>query len=147
MTDNHVEAYTPSNAPVPRLLPTPENEEIREEQLDLLRHPDGPLARHPDEIKEYASTLSNVQISLNIDVESGHILHQERMAALEKYWRQWPKSERSGQRELTGVSVITRQVDMERMLEKSKDEIEASIERNFVHCDAYAVHHVPKKLC
>ena len=146
-TDNHVEAYTPSKAPVLRLRPTPENEEIREEQLDLLRCLDGPLARHPDEIKEYVCTLPNVQIPLNIEVESCHTFHQERMAALEKYWFQWPKSETSGQIELMGVSVITRQVDMERMLEKSKDEVEASIERNFVHCDAHAVHHIPKKLC
>jgi len=60
MTDNHVEAYTSSKAPVLQLRPIPENEEIRKEQLDLLQRPGGPLARHPDEIKEYVCTLSNV---------------------------------------------------------------------------------------
>jgi hypothetical protein len=153
MTDNLGKTYTAPKAPkapkapVLRLRPTPENEGIKERQLDVPRRQDGPWILHPDEIEESVCTLSNAQFPLDIDVENYRILHRERMTAFTKHMRQFPKSERSEQMEVKQVVIVESLVDMERMLETSKDKVERAVEQTFVYCDVYAVHHVPRKLC
>jgi hypothetical protein len=132
----------PESAPKPpvlRLRGTTENEELEEEQLDVLRFPDGPWRRHPDEVDDTICALSNAQFPLDITVENYRIDYQERMAAFMKVIRQWPKSERMEHMKVKHVSVITQLVDMEHILERSKDDIEDAIERSFVHCDTYVV--------
>lgn len=134
---------SPESAPKPpvlRLRGTTENEELEEEQLDLLRFPDGPWTRHPDEIDDSICALSDTQFPLDINVENYRINHQENMAALTSVIRQWPKSEIHEHMEVKYVSTITQLVDMERILETSEDDdIKDAIERSFVHCDTYGV--------
>ncbi|CAN9273508.1 unnamed protein product [Alternaria sp. RS040] len=121
--------------PVLRLRGTTKNEELEEEQLDVLRFPDGPWRRHPDEIDDAICALSSSQFPLDMTVENYRIDYQERMAAFTEVIQQWPKSERSGLVKIKHVTVITQLVDMEHMLERSKDDIEDAIERSFVYCD------------
>lgn len=132
----------PESAPKPpvlRLRGTTENEKLEEEQLDVLRFPDGPWIRHPDEVDDTICALSNSQFPLDITVENYRIHYQERMDAFMKDIRQWPKLERMELMEVKHVSVITQLVNMEHILERSKDDIEDAIERSFVHCDTYVV--------
>jgi len=147
MTDNLDKTCTAPKAPVLRLRPTHENEGIKERQVDVPRRQDGPWIRHPDEIEESVCTLSNAEFPLDIGVENYRIFYRERMTTFIKYMRQWPKSERSGRIEVTGVSIVESLVDMERMLETSKDKIERAVEQTFVNCDVYAAHHIPRNLC
>jgi len=88
MTDNLDKTCTAPKAPVLRLRPTPENEGIKERQVDVLRCQDGFWIRHPGEIEESVCTLSNAQFPLDIDVENDRIFYRERMAAFIKYMRQ-----------------------------------------------------------
>jgi hypothetical protein len=125
--------------PVLRLRKTTESEKLKKKQLDVLRFPDGPWKRHPDEIDDSICTLSNADFPLDINIENYRIYHQEKMANLRSSTRQWPKSERMEHIEVMGVITIARLVDMEHILETNEGDIEDAIERSFVYCDTYDV--------
>jgi hypothetical protein len=136
-------AKPPEFAPKPpilRLRKATENDELEEEQLNVLRFPDGPWRRHPDEIDDSICALSNAQFPLDINVEDYRVHHQETLAALKSVIRQYPKSERNEHIKVKYVSVISQLVDMEHMLETNEDGIENATERSFVNCDTYVVY-------
>ncbi|KAF1959956.1 hypothetical protein CC80DRAFT_440179 [Byssothecium circinans] len=137
MTDNLDKTYTAPTAPVLRLRPTPENEGIKERQLDVPRRLDGPWIRHPNEIKEWVCTLSNAQFPLDTDVENYRICYREHVDAFFEPMRQLPKSERRGRMKVEQVMFVEQLVDMERMLETCKDKIERAVEQTFVNCHIY----------
>ncbi|KAF1970805.1 hypothetical protein BU23DRAFT_368284, partial [Bimuria novae-zelandiae CBS 107.79] len=123
--------------PVLRLRGPTESEKLKEEQLDVLRFPDGPWRRHPDEIDDFICALSEAEFPLDIDVENYRINYQKKMADLRSVIRQWPKSKRNDHIEVKAVSIITELVDMEHMLETNEDNIEGAIESYADILDSY----------
>ena len=128
--------------PVLRLRRATENEELEEKQLDVLRFPDGPWRRHPDEIDDSTYAISRPEFPLDINVEDYRNYHQEYRADWMSIIRQCPRSERSEQLPVQYAFVTPQLVDMEHILETktNEDDIEDAIERTFVYYDLYVAH-------
>lgn len=125
--------------PILRLRENAESGKPEGERVSLLKFPDGPWRRHPDEIDDSSCSLSDAEFPLDINIKEYRIHHQEEMAAFLSDIRQWPKSERNERMDVQGVSIITQLVDMEHILETNEDNIERAIEQSFVYCDMYGV--------
>jgi hypothetical protein len=146
MSEDPVNTYTASSAPVLRLRTTTENQRIEKEKLDLRKLPDGPWRRHPDEIEEDICTLADADFPLDISVEKYRVYFQERMAAFTKYMRQLSSRDRDDHITVRYTSTIGQLMDPKHMLEMSETEIEDSSEGQFVHCGVYVVER-SKELC
>jgi hypothetical protein len=127
-----------NSAPVLRLRP-----DVKQPELELLKFPDGPYRRHPDEIDEYVPSRLR-KLRLDIGMEEHRVAHKkrrkERFEHIRNLQKALPKSERASVLpSIRAFFAIPRLIDSRFLQTSSDEEIEQAIESHFVHCSLYVI--------